>query len=114
MFSVKRAKASCCGNSTSCITYRHDIGWDVAFAVLFGVYLILMFGLGFGGLTQIVPCIIMISLFNATAALSCAVSLAARVGQQESMPSVADRVRTAAPKSVQIVWEDASQQTICA
>lgn len=78
---ARRAKASCCGNHDSCITFRHDVAWDSVFAVLYGVNLIIAAMQGSGVVGPIISAVMM-ALFIATAVLSSKMGRAAQEVQQ--------------------------------
>jgi hypothetical protein len=105
---ARRAKASCCGNHTPCITYRPDVVVDSIFAVLYAIGLILS-ALQRADIANIIMCAIMMALFIATAVLSSKMGRAAREQQASTFtavaaPSAAAAVNMAAPpKAVEIV-----------
>jgi hypothetical protein len=112
---ARRAKASCCGNHASCITFRHDVGCDIAFAVLNCISLIysaVMTAKGNRqGFSGIITSSIMMALFIATAVLSSKMGQAARREQESTAcstgfaaPAATAHVHMAAPpKAVQMV-----------
>jgi hypothetical protein len=107
---ARRAKANCCGNHASCITFRPDVGFDTLFAVLYGVNLITsVLPRRQGGIASVIMSAIMMALFIATAVLSSKLGRDAR-GQLAvtvtgiAAPPAAARVNMAAPpKAVEIV-----------
>jgi hypothetical protein len=102
---ARRAKASCCGNHTSCIAFRPDVGFDSAFAVLYGIGLIT--SALQGSISSAITSAVMMTFFIATAVLSSKMGRAVREQQASAVtgfaaPPVAVNM-AAPPKAVEIV-----------
>jgi hypothetical protein len=106
---ARRAKANCCGNHASCITFRADVVCDSLFAVLFGVGMIASALHRDGDFQRVFTCAILMASFIATAVLSSKLGRAA-IEQQASAvkgiaapPAAASLNVAAPPKTVEVV-----------